>query len=287
MPCRSLNCEFSAGSSGAPACFRVVCNGRAVTGPVPARRQTPLWLAGNVAVIPPARGGRRLGIPFPTTLFSATVLVDDAGGIPRTVRLSPAKFAAAPAFPAILQYRSGLSALFAEDGAGDMIIVAAGAPAAVLALDFEAEVVLPGVISSALADAMARFRISLAAATVSPAGGDAGNGGRAALEFLQRGGYRCIDGRGEGDDFIWSFSHRGDPDLFAVAGVSASGGTSTILFPFLDPCAAFGAKWHDDGLSYYVKGALQIRPETVTAETKAVVKMKPSGGFLVELCLKS
>lgn len=285
MPCRSLSCEFSAGSSGAPACFRVVCNGRAVTGPVPALRQTPLWLAGNVAVVPPARGGRRIGIPLPTTLFSATVLRDGDNGLPCPARIPAAKFAAAPTFPALLQYRSGLSALFAEGGAGDTIIVAAGAPAAVLALDPETEAVLPDAISQTLADSMSRFRLALAAAAVS--GGDSGNGGRAALEFILGGGYSCISGRGEGDDLIWSFSHRGDPDLFAVAGVSATGGTATILFPFLEPGAAYGATWHDDGQDYYVKGALQIRPATVTSGTKAVVKMKPSGGFLVGLCLKA
>ena len=258
MPFRDL--EFSGSRNSDGAFFTLKYAGKTLVGKTKTVRAVPVHMAGNVAVIHAARGGRPASISWASSL--------------------PARFRAAPAYPALLESRNGFRAFAAQDARGETYLVAAGSPAAALALDPAVAAALPDAIRDYLDAEMAKFRIAMAEEMT---GGNHSAGAEAALALLREPGWRCIAGRGEtGDACIWTLA--GGNGRYAVAGVTRQSATLTILFPFLSPDREYDAEWIDDSLDYYVKGELEIRPATVTARTKAVVKTSGGGGFAALIC---
>lgn len=279
MPYRDLTFSLSA-SAGDGARFRLMRRGRAVTASLPALSGTPAHVAGNVAVIHRAAaiGGKR---PlWPRTVFSAWTPGDACEG-QTAVRSSMAEWMAAPVYPVLLEYSGGFCALAATCGEkGDIAVACSGSPAATLSLDLGVESALPAGVASSLTGAARSLRVSLARGI---AGRGSSPGSMAALEFVAAEAGKCIGGRGEmQDSYIWSFDLGSDG--YAVAGFSDAGSTFTIQFPFLGNGRTYSAEWVDDRLDYYVKGGLEIRPGTVSRQTKAVVRTLPGGGFLCRLC---
>lgn len=264
MPFRDLefNCSAPTSRSGslgvlAPPFFSLKYAGKTLVGRTKAVRAVPVHIAGNVAVIHAARGGCPAAISWASSL--------------------PARFRAAPAYPALLESRKGFCAFAAQDRRGETYVVAAGSPVAALSLDPAVAAALPDGIRGFLDAEMARFRVTMAEALV----GEAPSvGAQAALSLLREPGWRCIAGRGEtGDACIWTLAD--GKGRYAVVGVTRQSATLTILFPFLAPGRECAAEWIDDSLDYYVKGELEIRPASVTCRTKAVVKTSICGGFAV------
>lgn len=184
----------------------------------------------------------------------------------------------------LLTYAAPLCCIACPDGAGNLILAAAGSLAAALSLDPAVAVALPHSVLEPLEKAMREARVGLAEHLIGlDSDRKASPAAEATVGFLSSPGYSCIYGRGEErSDGIWSFSGRGGKS-FAVAGVARGVETVTVGFPFLPHGRRYKAEWIDDGLEYYVKGDLEIRPEAISSQTKAVVKMAPSGGFLVRL----
>lgn len=227
-------------------------------------------IGGNVAAITCLSGDLRR-IAWPATLISARGL---------EVSFSGARWRKSPVFPALLEYRHGFCALAVEGERNEVCIVAAGSPAATLALDPAVAAALPTGVLDALRHGAFRMRLSLAAEYADPAHSP---GALSAWNFLIASAeLPCIDGRGEfGDAMIWTFlDNRAPTPVFAIAGFAMRGCSLTVKFPFIPPNNAWPAVWHDDGLDYYVKPGLQIRPNLVDSTTKAVVKTLPQGGFL-------
>lgn len=282
MPYRDLTFSLSAQPGGAR--FRLARRGRAVTAAVPALRRVPAHLAGNVAVIHGASRRSRTSPLWPKTVFSAWA--PEASGPEAPAGAAPfRRFAGrewrrSPHYPALLEYSGGFCALASRGGAdGDIAIVSSGSPAAALSLDPGVRAALPANVASDIEGAALALRAALSRDL---AGASPSRGAAAALGFVESGLGACIGGRGEmRDSCVWSFSlGRGE---YAVAGFSAAGCTFTIRFPFLEPGRSYCAGWLDDGLEYYVKDGLEIRPNRVSPQTRAVVKAMPGGGFLCRL----
>ncbi len=274
MPFRDLT--FSAARDGdGRAAFRLSYHGRAVTARIAARRATPVHCAGNVAVIHPPRRGRPEAGIFPQTVFAADVLGADG----RARRVGGPAYRRAPEFPALLHY-AGFSAFATRSAGGETFLVAAGSPAAALAVDPAVAAALPADCRCAIEADSARMRRAMAEAV---SGGTPG--AAAAAEIAGSPDWRCISGRGEdGDALVWAFSRDGGE--YAVAGVVRAQATLTVQFPFLGRDAEYCAEWVDDGLDYYVRDGLEIRPRAVGASTRAVVKCADGGGFAVRIATR-
>lgn len=275
MPFREL--EFRASRQGGETRCRILYHGRAMAGLVGALRTTPAHIAGNVAAIHNVRRGRPADIVWPTTLASAWVLGESR---PALVRVGAAAFRAAPSFPALLEFRRGCCALAIRDGDDETYLVAAGSPAAALALDEAVAAALPEKIRASVGRGAAQMRLAFVESLV---GDTPSPGAAAALAAMRSGCGECVSGRGEfGDCAVWSFADRVQ-GRFSVVGFSAAGATLTIQFPFIGADVRLRAEWHDDALDYYVRDGLEIRPSLVTAATKAVVKLSRCGGFMTLL----
>ena len=274
MPFRDLT--FSATRDGdGRAAFRLSYHGRAVTARIETRRAVPVHCAGNVAVIHPPRRGRPEADIFPQTVFAADVL----GGDGRARRIGGLAFRRAPAFPALLHY-AGFSAFATRDAEGETYLVVAGSPAAALAIDPAVAAVLPAWCLGAIEAGSARMRRAVVDAV-----SGATQGAAAAAAIAGSPEWRCMSGRGEdGDALVWAFSRDGGE--YAVAGVVRAQSTLTIQFPFLRRDAEYRAEWADDGLDYYVRDGLEIRPRSVGASTRAVVKCADGGGFAVRIAAR-
>ena len=258
-----------------------------MTGWQAAFRREPVSLAGDLAVVHPPRRGVPARMVLPSA-FAAAWVADE----PDSIRaMGRAPFLREGALPAILEYAHGRTAFCCRAPDGGLLFAFAGSPAAAAGSGPEALAALPPALGRCLSLEQARFRECLArdilarAATDAKKDGDAAQPSPAAAAALARiaASGPVVLARGDmGAYAVWAFAN--SDGGFSVAGVTAAPATLTLLFPFLPPGSEWAAEWLDDGLDYYVREGLAIRPAAVARETRAVVKARAGGGFLLKLC---
>ena len=245
-----------------------------MTGWMPARSSAPVSAADAVAVFhPPRAAGRPFGPALPAA-FARALVLDGQGRLDVRGR---AAFLREPRYPALLEYSHGRTAFCCPTSRAAAVLSCAGSPAAAVGVHRAVADALPKTVRAALDKASLAFRVALAHSVADPVG--------AATEAFRVVGTetRIVHARGETDGFfVWAFD--AGEGRYRVAGFTARPSTLTLLFPYLPSGSAYDATWLDDGLDYYVKDGLEVRPATVSRSTKAVVKTVARGGFLLTLC---
>lgn len=272
----------------------VVFRGRSMTGWISVQSETPIYEVGNVFVFANREDGNSVSFVAPTTLVGVIAEEETAGDggqdrRERVKRVSCARWKKDPVFPVILEYRHGRTAFVCKAQSGEIIVSCGGSAIDALGVHCEVTDVMPERLRRDFCNQAQMFRRRLVEHFAE--GGEESLVGErtpaavAALEKLGEKGGRLVYAQGElGEYSIWGFAE-GEGD-FCVVGVAEKMLTLTLLFPFLAWGREYEAEWQDDGLDYYVKGDLSVRPRDVRGKTKAVVKTSDCGGFVLRLCLK-
>ncbi len=276
MPSQTSSCKFRKGRGGVEFCLAF--RGRQMAAWRKAELDVPVYIADAVSVVPSPDG-----VPVEPALPASFCGALAESNEDRVLHLGRAEYLRTPRLPAVFEYSHGRTAFCCRGAEGELVTSCGGSVAEAVGVRQVVLSALPAATRRAVLRDTRRFRAllsrSLFAGEVRTAAADA------ALARIAASG-KLVQARGDaGEYFTWAFAEPGG--CFTVAGVAARQLTLTLLFPFLPHGREYAAEWIDDGEDYYVKGDLVVRPQTVSAATKAVVKTGPEGGgFVLRLCLK-